>query len=163
MELDPSSATPSLTALWLWVGVSQETCGVTPVLVLFVNGDTHSGVFPKSSLVSVLEDALRGAHAARSPVKMGAVVRHQTQLQAENARGCWLLPEARRQAGNLSPSQLRGSQPRAVREHSDIGLTHPVSCGLCACVTIMWMAASAFWPRKGKAAPAELRFPFLLL
>lgn len=137
---------------------------------MFGNGDSYAGVFhkdrvvlgPKSSLVSVLEDALRGTHAARGPVKMGAVVRHRAQLQAENARGCWLSPEARRQAGNLSPSQLGGSQPWAVREHSDIGLTHPVSCGLCACVTVMWIAASVFWPRKGKAAPAELRSLFLL-
>lgn len=144
---------------------------MTLVLVLFGIGDSHSGVFPKdkvvlgpkSSLVGVLEDALRGAHATWGRVKMGPVVRHEAQLHAQNARGCWLSPEARRQAGNLSPSQLEGSQPGAVREHSDIGLTHPVSCGLCACVTIMWMAASAFWPPKGKAAPAELRSPFLLL
>lgn len=43
---------------------------MTLILVLFGIGDSHSGVFPKdkvvlgprSSLVGVLEDALRGGH-----------------------------------------------------------------------------------------------------
>lgn len=60
-----------------------------PVLVLFGIGDSHSGVFPKdkvvlgpkSSLVGVLEDALRGAHATWGHVKMGPVARLQAQLQ----------------------------------------------------------------------------------
>lgn len=49
-----------------------------------------------------------------------------------------------------------------MREDSGIGLTHPVSCGLCACVTVLWVAASAFFSLE-KVRPVQLNCSRLLI
>lgn len=91
---------------------------------------------------------------------MEVKVRGQVQLQAENSKPSCLSLEAKRQAGNTSFLTTQGarptvtltvvSQPQAMREDVGVALKHPVSCGLCACMTIMWMAASAFLAEKTK-------------